>query len=68
MFNQRARLTKERMRLQERLRRLQELYVDGYPEQDYRREREALPAALHSVRDVIDDEVLSRGDNIEGPH
>jgi hypothetical protein len=35
-------VVRERARLKERLRRLRYLYLDGYPEPEYRREKEAM--------------------------
>ncbi len=56
----------ERKRLENRLRRLQELYLDGYPEADYKREKEAIRAALSAMGEPAEEEVLVLGDHVEG--
>ena len=58
--------TRERGRLQDRLRRLQHLYLDGYPEEEYRREKEAILAALQTLAFAPEQEVLVLGDHVEG--
>ena len=64
--DERRRLVKEREHLQDRLRRLQQLYLDGYPESEYKREKEAILAALQTLGDPQGDEVIVLGDHIEG--
>lgn len=54
----------ERARLRERLRRLQQLYLDGYSEEEYRREKEAILAALETVAATPEREVLALGDHV----
>jgi hypothetical protein len=44
----------------------QQLYLDGCPEREYKREKEALLAALRSLGDPSNDEVLIQGDHVEG--
>jgi len=63
---ERQRGAKERARLQERLRRLQRLYLDGYPEDEYRREKEVILAALDTLGQPQEQEVLVLGDHVEG--
>ena len=60
------RVARERARLKERLRRLQQLYLDGYPESEYRREKEAILAALETLGESREEEVMILGDHIEG--
>jgi site-specific DNA recombinase len=60
------RLREERKRLENRLRRLQEVYLDGYPEADYKREKESIRAALSAMGEPAEEEVLVLGDHVEG--
>ncbi len=45
------------------MRRLQQLYTDGYPEEEYRREKEAIVAALQTLDCAPEQEVLVLGDH-----
>jgi site-specific DNA recombinase len=63
---ERERIARERARLKERLRRLRQLYLDGYPEPEYRREKEAIQAALETLSESPEEEVMILGDHIEG--
>lgn len=63
---ERERAASERARLQERLRRLQDLYLDGYPKDEYKREEEAIRTALDTLGDPEEQEVLILGDHVEG--
>ncbi len=63
---ERDRTEKERTRLRERLRRLQELYLDGYPDEEYKREKEVILAALQTLGGAQEQEVLLLGDHVEG--
>ena len=66
LSEERERVGQERSRLEERLRRLQRLYLDGLDESEYRRERAAVDAALQALGGVLDEEVFIQGDNVEG--
>ncbi len=60
------RTEKEHTRLRERLRRLQELYLDGYPDEECKREKEVILAALQTLGGTQEQEVLLPGDHVEG--
>ena len=62
----RQRVGTERKRLSERKRRLWRTYLDGMPEDEYRRELGAVDAALKSLEDPQQEEVVHIGDHIEG--
>ena len=56
----------ERKRLLERKRRLWRTYLDGLPEEEYRRELRAVDAALKTLLDPREEEVIHFGDHVEG--
>jgi len=60
------RVVAERKRLQERRRRLMRTFLDGMPEEEYRRELAAIDTALNSLVDPMEDEVIHLGYHVEG--
>ncbi len=64
--DEKRRLVTERERLVERKRRLYHTYLDGLPEYDYRREIEAIDAAIKNLGYPEDQEVVALGDHVEG--
>ncbi len=59
--------TKERARLEEKIRRLSRQYREvEIGETDYRREREITQARLDAIREVAEDETVRTGDHVEG--
>ncbi|MCH8062385.1 MAG: hypothetical protein IH861_07775 [Chloroflexi bacterium] len=52
--------------MEEKRRRLYRAYVDGMPEDDYRRELLAVEARLRGMKDVQMEEVITLGDHVEG--
>lgn len=57
---------REKRSLEEKRRRLYRAYVDGMPEDDYRRELLAVEARLRGMMDVQMEEVITLGDHVEG--
>lgn len=64
--DQRQNATEELKRLKERRRRAYRAFLDGMPEDEYRREIAAIDAATAALQDFDDSEVISLGDNVEG--
>jgi len=63
---EREAVLREKRSLEEKRRRLHRAYVDGMPEDDYRRELLAVEARLRGMKDVQMEEVIALGDHVEG--
>ncbi len=63
---EREAVLREKRSLEEKRRRLYRAYVDGMPEDDYRRELLAIEARLRGMKDVHMEEVFELGDHVEG--